>query len=242
MREEARTDEQQTRRGRQVLPQITQQLGESGDDHRPDHEDRRDTHHSKEERIGERLAHPRDKFCFLFEVGRHLPEGEWELTAAFAGPEHAEHDPRHDAAGTAERLRQTFPFVQSSAGGGERITQGPSCECLARGHRPLERHASRDECRDALEHDREVAPAGRAVCSFGGLCGRDRQGEQATVGDHGARLRRGGGIDQPFHDSAVGTGGTVAERGHRCPLSHDVMSASSFVPPGCPSRPYVSRS
>ena len=169
-------------------------------------------------------------------MSRHLLERDRELAPALTRAHHPQHDPRHDAAPRAEGLRETLSLVQPGAGVAERLAQGPAGQRLARRHRALERDACRDECRNALEHDGEVAQA-RGPATLPVLSGRNREREQTTIGDHDTGLPRRTGVDHAVHDGAVRPGRAVTERGHRCALSHDVMSASSFVPPGCPSRP-----
>ena len=121
-------------------------------------------------------------------MGRHLLERERQLAPPLTRAHHAQHNSGHHATRRAERLSKPFPLVQPAARVRERLAQGPARERLARGHGSLERHARRDECRDALEDDREVAPARGATGPVDGFRGRDVQGEQTAVRDHGARL------------------------------------------------------
>ena len=166
---------------------------------------------------------------------RHLGKRERQLTAPLPGAQDPQHDAGHDPTRGTERRGEPFTFAQARACGREGVAQGSPRERLARGDRPLEWHPSRHEGRDALEHNGEVAPTRRTTGRI--RCRSDRQREQAPLGDGGARLRRRDRVDQPLDDAAVGARGAVSKRSHRCALSHDVMSASSFVPPGCPSRP-----
>ena len=61
----ARSDEQDARGRRQLLPQVAQQLAKTGDDHRPDHEDRRDADHCQQQGIGHGLANACHEFGLL---------------------------------------------------------------------------------------------------------------------------------------------------------------------------------
>ena len=144
MREEARTDEQDARRGRQLLPQVAEQVDEPRHDHGSDHEDRRDADDGEEQRIGECLAHARHELRLLLEMFRHLLERQRQLAPPFTGAQHAQHDAGHHASCSSERLCETVPLQQTSARVGERIAQRAARERLARRHSSVERHARRD--------------------------------------------------------------------------------------------------